>query len=222
MVKLLTIMLTISLAGCAATPVRVASRDPETILANARMALEEDQLYIAKSEVERVLEMRPGSEEAEWLMAEIIDREIVRQMTAEDIKAFEEFSDQDKQDEVRTWLERAQTLSEIKMYDEAVLAAEKVFLFDPDNREASRLIDETKKSAIADGKEQSLVLKKMYQSEIDIRVETYNEQGQIWLAAGRMGAARLAVEKILLLDPENSVALQMHKEIKNNQKKSQA
>ena len=76
------------------------------------------------------------------------------------------------------------------------------------------MIDEIKRSAIREGKQESIILKKMHQEEIGIRIKTYTEQAQKWLAAGQVGAARLAVEKILLLDPENPTALKMYDEIK--------
>ena len=181
------LILSILMTGCGTTAHRKDSQNPTELLQRACLAFDDGDITISKVLVRDVLDKTPDEPEAQMLMARIIDREIENARESESEKFVEEFDEEEKRDAVRTWLERAKTLLEIKYYDEAVLAAEKVFVHEPNNVEASKLIDEIKRSAIREGKQESIILKKMHQEEIGIRIKTYTEQAQKWLAAGPGG-----------------------------------
>ncbi len=118
-------------------------------------------------------------------------------------KSREELTPQEISLEVKTWLERSRGFLEGNRFDEALQAAEQAFLFDPENLEASRLVDEIKLKAREEGAEESVFLQQLYQEEIEGRIRHYSEEADAWMKAGRWGAARMAVEKILFLDPDN-------------------
>ncbi|MBI3306623.1 MAG: hypothetical protein HYZ84_02285 [Candidatus Omnitrophica bacterium] len=185
---------------------------------DARRAFEAGELYEARRITKSVLEKKPGDETAQKLMAQIIDQEIAREKEAFEPKAIEEFTKNEKLDEAKIWLDRSKTLLSIRQYGEALLAAEKVFLYDPENSEASRLIDEIKQKAHREGKSDLLFLKHNAEDEIRGRVETYRKQARQWVADGKWGAARLAVEKILLLVPEDKEALRLYEQIRTHKK----
>ena len=57
-------------------------------------------------------------------------------------------------------------------------------------------------------------MQRRYEEEIEIRVERYREQAQVWKEEGRLGAAKMAVQKILLLEPKDRNAVVLYEEIK--------
>jgi tetratricopeptide (TPR) repeat protein len=202
-------------SGCKAVPEsRGPSGDRLVLIEEARKSLAVGEFYEARKMVRQILDSEPDDAQAKKLMAEIIDLEIERQKEIFDTKAREELSPQQKGDAVKTWLERSRELFDLGQYDEALLAAEKIFLYDPENLEASRFIDKIQKEAYRAGKGEGLIMKQMMEGEIQERVAQYQKQAKAWMDAGRWGAARLAVEKILLLEPENREALDLYEKIK--------
>lgn len=195
-----------------------SSDDPNSALLQAKQSLADDQIQDAKEGVREILRKDPEHQGAGVLMAEIIDREISTHMETETLKVVEEYTEREKADAVKTWLERSRALLEAKQYDQAILAAEKVFVIEPENIEASGLVDRIREDVTKEGKAESLVLKEMYRGEIDVRVRVYMKQAEQWMNAERWGMAGLALEKILLLDPQNQEALKMHERFKARQK----
>lgn len=157
----------------------------------------------AKRWVLKALEMRPEDPRAQTLMAKVLDREITREKSLLRGTLPKDLPSSQRKLQIKTWIERSRSFLDLGQYDEALLAAEQVFSLDPENPEASRLIDQIKETAQREGKGESLFLQELYQEEIEIRIAQYIEQAEAWLEAGRFGAARLAIGKILILDPEN-------------------
>lgn len=211
------IVLIVSLVGCKSLP-QEAGRDQDQeirfLISHARQLLAQQDLYAAKRAVSKILELRPGDSEAENLMAEVINAEIEVQKESEDPKVLEEYSAEELKNAVKTWLERSRTLLSVQAYEQAALAAEKVFTFDPQNYDASKLLDEIRESAMRAGKEENLLIGKMYQEEIEDRIDAYLRQAKREIARSRYGMATLALEKILLLQPENREALQLYEQLK--------
>lgn len=176
----------------------------------ARELLVEERFYEAREVMAGVLDRNSGDPGAEKLMAEILDREIAWQKEAFEVKAVEELAPDEKKNEAKTWLERAKMLMLSRQYDEAMLAAEKVFLYEPESADASGLIDQIKENALREGKGDQLFLKGLAEEEIDERIKRYRLQARQWMQTGQWGAARLAVEKIILLRPEDKEALRLY------------
>lgn len=204
------------LVGCGSLPAH-----PLPPLQEARLKFESGELYEAKKMAEAFLKNHPNDFQAQKLMAEIIDQEIARHKEIFATSAIEELTPQAKSDEVQTWLERGRYLLELKQYDEAVLAVEKVFLYDPENLRASQLIDEIKQQALKEGRHESLIQSQVFESEVEGRVQTYRNQARQWIREGRWGAAKLAVEKVLLLAPEDHEALKLYDQIRNHQSQAE-
>lgn len=200
---------------------KVSDLSSNQILQEAKDLAEQGAIYQAKEKVRLILEKNPEDVEGNHLMAELIELEIERQIEMETQKVPEEYTKQEKQDAIKTWLERSASYLEIKQYDEALLAAEKVFLYDPNSIEASTLVDRIRQKAIREGKGESLFLKQMYQKEMHEKINLYLEQAHTWLSQGRTGAAQLALEKTLLLDPENPEALRLYESLKRTAKTDQ-
>lgn len=213
----LRITLVLALIGCQALSHNeakpVTGAEPE-----ARRMFAAGELYQARQLTRKILEKNPSNKSAQKLMAQIIDREIAREKEAFEPKAAEEFTYKEKADEARVWLDRSKTLFSIGRYEEAILAAEKVFLYDPDNLEASRLMDEVREKARREGKSDLLFLKRSAEDEIRERLETYRKQAKRWIREGKWGMAKLTVEKILLLVPEDREALGLYEKIRAQKK----
>ena len=109
---------------------------------------------------------------------------------------------------------------DLKRYNEAVLAVEKAFSYDAENKKASKLMDEIKIHALQDGQQEVLVRQEMARGEITDRVTNYLEQAQAYIKAGSWGAARMTVDKIMLLQPENKKAIKLQKKILSHNQKT--
>lgn len=178
----------------------------ETRVRRAQVALGEQKIFEARRWASEALTMRPNSLEAQKLIAEIIDREIVLEKSSHTPQAVEEMSADERRLQIKTWLERSRGFLQAHEFEQAILAAEQIFLLDPENREASRQIDEIKIRVRELGKDETLILEDVYKEEIQTRLERYDRQAETWLDTNRLGAARLTIEKMLLLDPENARA----------------
>lgn len=195
-----------------------AAADRSFVIQESRDSLERGEFFRARQLAGKILQEDPGDFEAQKLMAEILDREIAGQREVLGSKFVEDYSDAERTAEARTWLERAESLLSLGEYEQAVLAAEKVFQYEPGNIRASALMDRIRREAQAEGKAESIWLKKMYAGESTERVNLYLGQARDWIREGRTGAARLAVEKALLLQPENREALKLYGTLESQRK----
>lgn len=182
-------------------------------LSEIRKDLNEGDLYQARKKTQKVLEKNQDNFEAQKLMAQIIDSEIARHKEIMTGNAKEELPVDARREEIKTWLERAQALMDLKRYNEAVLAVEKALSYDGENVKASKMMDEIKTRAIKDGKQEVLIRQEVARGEIKDRIGNYLAQAKEYIRSGSWGAARMTVEKILLLQPENKQAQKLHKKI---------
>ncbi len=187
-------------------------------LDEARMAYQKGEYYKARVQVQSILAKDPENTAAQQLMGDVLDKEIARQKEAVMVSANgeDEKSDDVNQVEVKNWIERSKTLQHQGQYDLALFAAEKVFIYDANNREASLLIDDIKEEAVKNGKAETLFLSKMYKEEIGERVKKYRSEAQEMVHEGKSEQAKFTLQKILLLEPEDPEALRL---FRNLQKK---
>ena len=116
----------------------------------------------------------------------------------------EQLAKAEKDSQVKTWIERGKSYLEIDELEQALLSTEQVFRLDAQNREASALVDRIKGRARELGIEETLFVRKLYEEEAKVRVQHYVQQADEQIARRQWGAAALTLEKILLLDPENT------------------
>jgi tetratricopeptide (TPR) repeat protein len=173
----------------------------------AKKYFENHEYYTAHRFAQQALEQNPQDPEVTKLMADILDKEIERQKEQLLPQAIEEMNGDDKQDAIKTWLERSRTLFVANQYDLALFAAEKVFLYDANNATASELIDQIKGKALKEGKAETLFIHKIYKEEIADRLEQYRAEAEDLTSQGLFGQAQFTAEKILMLEPEDPKAL---------------
>jgi tetratricopeptide (TPR) repeat protein len=179
----------------------------EKPLVQAKKYFGNHEYYTAHRFAQQALDQNPKDPEVTKLMADILDKEIERQKEQLLPQAIEEMNGDDKQDAIKTWLERSRTLFAADQYDLALFAAEKVFLYDSNNIVASELIDQIKGKALKEGKADTLFIHKMYKEEIADRLEQYRVEAEDLTSQGRFGQAQFTAEKILMLEPEDPKAL---------------
>lgn len=202
------LLITGLLAGCATGPrSSLVSGDRKTVLLQAEKFYKKHEYYNARCAVQQVLDKEPHNPQATKFMADILDKEIERQKEHLLPQALEEMNADDKEDQIKTWLERSRALFGANQYDLALFAAEKVFLYDADNSVASGLIDQIKGKALREGKADTLFIHKMYKNEIADRLEQYRTEAEDLAVRGQLGQAQFTAEKILMLEPEDPKAL---------------
>lgn len=188
-------------------------------LDEARLAYEHGEYYKSRIQVQKILTRDPDNTAAQQLMGDVLEKEISRQkeavLTTPDLSK-EEANDAN-QVEIQNWLDRSRTLLHQKQYDLALFAAEKIFVYDANNREASLLIDDIKDEAIKNGKAESLFLSKMYREEISERVKKYRNEAEEMIQQNKSEQAQFVLQKILLLEPEDPEALRLFRDLKHKE-----
>lgn len=186
----------------------------ETSIDIARLHMEAGEHYQAKKMTQAILDEDPESKEALVLMGEIINQEIaLHHETFDEVKAPEEFSSPEQEGQIKTWLERSEAFFSLGQLDRAQAAAEKVFLYDPTNLQASQLVDKIRKENIRQGKHGLSVRQAMARDELGVRVERYRKNARELIEEEKWGAAKHTVQKILLLSPEDPEGLSLQKTI---------
>ncbi|MCI0531884.1 MAG: hypothetical protein L0Y74_08060 [candidate division Zixibacteria bacterium] len=201
--------------GCSTLKGGPVPREPHL---EAQHLMEAGELYRAKRIAKALIEKDPVDLRAQQLMAEIISREVSRQKHLLEAKSIEEYAPHEKSEEVKTWLERSRALLSYEQYGEALDAAEKVFLYEPLNLDASRLIDEIHEQAYRQGKKNGLMRDQIVDEEIRERVRRYQAMAERGLEKGMTGSAQFAVEKMLLLEPDNPAAQQLRQRLRTEGK----
>jgi len=205
---IMMLIITGFLAGCATdSHSSLVSGDHEAVLSKAEKFYNNHEYYNARCATQQVLDEEPKNPQASKLMAAILDKEIERQKEHLLPEAIDEMNADDKENQIKTWLERSRALFNANQYDLALFAAEKVFLYDAENSVASELIDQIKEKALKEGKADTLFIHKMYKNEIADRLEQYRTQAEDLAAQGQLGQAQFTAEKILMLEPEDPKAL---------------
>ncbi|MCB9799788.1 MAG: tetratricopeptide repeat protein [Candidatus Omnitrophica bacterium] len=188
----------------------------EALLKKAEAYLAEGQLYQAAKVTRKAIQLFPKDSDAIQLLAviEVAEDEIYEQMQLRDsVLDAQQMNLKQKLDMAQTWVERSRELYEMKKYREATLAAEEAFKYDPQNVNASRMLDTIQAERIKEGQTESDQLRRIYRDEISEKIERYHEQLDEYMAGERWGMARFTAQKILLLAPEDPRALKKYEEI---------
>ncbi len=216
--KLAKISILMLFCGCQVLSHKPAvTNNVESLNRQARESLVRGEYFKARKAAEKALLIEPENAESRQLMAEVLDGEISRQKEAFDSRPADEGESGENDDQVKTWLERGRELYRAKQYEEAMAATEKVFTYDENNIEASELMDQIRKAVYSEGKTESIFLKKMYETEADERIVKYKNQVKKQIEAGEWGTAKLTVEKILLLSPEDKEARNLYEQIQKRE-----
>lgn len=191
--------------GCSVAP-KPASLPYEVQMKHAETALREDKLFEAKKWATQALQEKPDEPKTQALMVRLIEREVIQEKSQDPLSIPEEATPDQKSQGIKTWLERSQGFLEANQFEEALWSAEQIFLLDPENQDASRLVDRIKEQARKQGHDEELFLNELYKQEISARIQNYLHQAEVSILEKKWGAARFAIEKVLVLDPQNRKA----------------
>lgn len=204
-----------------ASPVSSSSvSDADLKLVQARSYLAEGQFEEAREVTSQVLETAKNNSEAQGLMAEIIDQEVQLDKAAGGPNVLS-MDNSAKAVEAEKWMERSRSYLALKHYDEAALAAEKVFLYEPYHVQASRLLDQIRDKSLQDGRTAYQAIERISEEEIEARIQNYRSQARGWIEQGKWGSASMAVEKILWLNPFDREATQFKETIQNHSRENE-
>ena len=129
-------------------------------------------------------------------------------------KLAEEYTEEEKKRYTVELLALGDELFENKNYEYAMAAYEQVFLFDPDNVKASAKLDQLKKQMGREKRDETGIVKEVYDEEARERARTFWNQAMDYLKQEKYAQARFTLEKILLLDPENQEAQKLYEDLK--------
>ena len=133
-------------------------------------------------------------------------------LTASDPQVLEEMNAEEKRSAVDELLTEGNQYFEQKNYNLANATYESVFLLDPDNIKASQKIDQLKKQMLKEGKSETQLVTRVYDSEIDLRTREYLKQAKAQIHEGKLGRARFTLQKLLLIDPLHEEAQKLYDE----------
>ena len=129
------------------------------------------------------------------------------------IKITEEMDGEEKKNLVEQLMMDGDRYLRGKNYNLANASYESVFLLDPNNVEASKRIDRLKRHMVKEGKSETELVARVYDSEIEIRVREYLEQAKRLLEGKKWSQARFTLQKLLLLNPLHEEARKLYESL---------
>lgn len=196
---------------------QISSVDSEMSLMEAQVYLADQDYEKAEKVTRQILEKSRGNEAAEKFMAQVIQAQGRHTNSGLTLKPLEEMSSEEKRLEIERWMERTRSFLALGHYEEAVAAVEKVFLYQSYHPQASRLLDEIHEKALQEGHKDLAALEQAAQEEIKMRIKNYRRQAKQRLSQGQWGHARVAIDKILMLDPSDREALRLKEGLKQHE-----
>ena len=133
--------------------------------------------------------------------------------TAAHPKVTEELTPTEKQGMIKELMAEGDRYADEKNYNLANAAYESIFLLNPEHQGASERIDRLKKRMMKEGKSETDLVTRVYDSEIDMRVRAYLKQAKEFMEAGKIGQARLALQKLLLINPLHQEAEKLYQKL---------
>ena len=125
----------------------------------------------------------------------------------------EELSSAEKRSTVNDLLAQGDQYFEAKNYNLANATYESIFLLDPTNVKASGRIDRLKKQLLKEGKSETQLVTRIYDGEIELRVDQYLKQAKSFIQAGNWAQARFVLQKILLLNPLHEESQKLYNQV---------
>lgn len=125
----------------------------------------------------------------------------------------EELSKEEKVSMAKQLLSEGDRLVERKDYNLANATYESVFLVEPGHVEASRRIDRLKKIMVKEGVSETQLVTRVYDQEIEIRVEQYLNQAKKLIKDEKLAQARFNLQKLLLINPLHEEAGKLYKKL---------
>ena len=124
--------------------------------------------------------------------------------------------EKNSRDDVQTLLERAEAHFQAGRFSEASENAQKVFQLDPDNGQASRLLDRVARKLLDHNNTERAAITQVAREEVTKRIEQYRDRAKAAIEKEHWGEARFALQKVLILSPSDPEALRLYDLIESN------
>lgn len=189
----------------------MSEKEKNKEMAQANKFLAHSEFYKAGQTAARLQSHFPEDPQIRELVTQVEKRQAERyQELKGSLSGMAELSSREKQDVIQTLNERAEEYFQEGKYAEAAETVQEVFQYEPGNGRASKMLD---KITGAQGKEverEGGVLREMYRDEMTERMEMYRLEARRCIDHGRYGKARFALEKMLLLEPNDPEANRLY------------
>ena len=125
----------------------------------------------------------------------------------------EDLNSDEKREMITQLLAEGDKQMAARNYNMANAHYESVFLLDPAHIEASRRIDRLKKRMVKEGHQETELVARVYDSELDERVRQYLTEAKQLLKEQKLAQARFKLQKLLLLNPLHGEANKLYREV---------
>ena len=125
----------------------------------------------------------------------------------------EDLNSDEKREMIKQLLVEGDRQMAAKNYNMANAHFESVFLLDPAHVVASRRIDRLKKQMVKEGHQETELVARVYDSEMDERVRQYLMEAKQLLKGQKLAQARFKLQKLLLLNPLHGEANKLYHEV---------
>ncbi len=190
-------------------------------MAEVQKRLEAGEFYKASQLAERIHQEFPQDPETTALLQEVSLRQEER-YTQLNTNPVEEMDERERLDALKTSEERAQELFRAGRYAEASDAAQDVFRYDPNSAKASKILDRVGQAARKEAKREEGIMSGVYKDELSGRADAYRQEARRAMDEDQWGRARFAVEKLLILAPNDPEGNRLYAVINNKLEKKAA
>ena len=125
----------------------------------------------------------------------------------------EELDREEKQMMISQLLEEGDRYLKEKNYNLANASYESVFLLEANHLEASQRIDRLKKRMVQEGKSETELVTRVYDAEIEGRVQVYLKEAKQLISEQKLNQARFTLQKLLLVNPLNEEARKLYDDL---------
>lgn len=126
----------------------------------------------------------------------------------------------ERKDWMKRFLQEGDNLANLGLYDLAVDEYEKVFLFEPENKEASKRIDRLRKKFIKEETQSMKEEGRVIDEQVAEHSALYIGQAEELIKEKDYSSAKRILERVLVLDKKNKKAKKLLKEVKAKLKKA--
>lgn len=201
----------------------MSEKEKNKEMAQANKYLAQSEFYKAGQTASRLQGYFPDDPQIRELVTHVQVRQAKRYKDLRgSLSGMTDMTQREKQDAIQTLNERAEEYLRSGKYAEAAEMAQEVFQYEPGNSRASKMMD---KITDAEGKEaerEDGLLRGVYRDEMTERMEVYRREARRAMDNERYGQARFAIEKMLLLEPNDPEANRLYTTVMNQLEKKAA
>ncbi len=201
----------------------MSEKEKNKEIAQANKYLTQSEFYKAGQTAAHLQTLFPEDPQVRALVTTVEMRQAERYKALRgSLSGLSEITGREKQDAIQTLNERAEEYLRNGKFAEASETAQEVFQYEPGNARASKLIDKITDAQGKEAEREGGLLREMYRDEMTGRMDTYRREARRAIDEKRYGQARFALEKMLLLEPNDPEANRLYSSVLNQLEKKAA